>query len=368
MKATWGILNSVIKKHKVMSTLPNHFIKDNNDIHDVKKIVNEFNAFFVNIGPSLAMNIPHLTDNNTDGYITDNINSIFLGKIEKDEILNIVKDCESKKSTDCDDIDMSTIQYIIESVIEPFTYICNLSFSTGVFPENMKTAKVIPLYKNGDKHVFSNYRPVSLLPQFSKILEKLFVNRLDRFLNRYNILSSSQYGFRANHSTSMALLELTDEISTAIDKKHFLVSIFVDLKKAFDTIDHTILLKKLHKYGIRGVAHQWVTSYLKNRSQFVQVHNVTSEICSLTCGVPQGSVLGPKLFILYVNDIVNVSKMLKCILFADDTTLFYCGEHLVEVLRVVETELRIMSNWFSINKLSLNIEKTKLMIFGNKDK
>ena len=192
MKATWGILNSVIKKHKVMSTLPNHFIKDNNDIHDVKKIVNEFNAFFVNIGPSLAMNIPHLTDNNTDGYITDNINSIFLGKIEKDEILNIVKDCESKKSTDCDDIDMSTLKYIIESVIEPFTYICNLSFSTGVFPENMKTAKVIPLYKNGDKHVFSNYRPVSLLPQFSKILEKLFVNRLDRFLNRYNILSSSQ--------------------------------------------------------------------------------------------------------------------------------------------------------------------------------
>ncbi len=125
----------------------------------------------------------------------DNVSSIFLGKVKKEEILSIVKSCASKGSTDCVDMDMILVKNIIELVIEPFTYICNLSFSTGVFPDNMKTAKVIPLYKNGDKHVFSNYRPVSLLPQFSKILEKLFVIRLDKFIDRYNILSSSQYGF-----------------------------------------------------------------------------------------------------------------------------------------------------------------------------
>ena len=158
------------------------------------------------VGPSLAANIRTVKDNADENTITDNVDSIFLGKVEKEEILNIVKSCASKGSTDCVDMDVILVKNIIELVIEPFTYICNLSLSSGVFPDNMKTAKVIPLSKNGDKHVFSNYRPVSLLPQFSKILEKLFVIRLDKFIDRYNVLSNSQYGFRINHSTSMALI------------------------------------------------------------------------------------------------------------------------------------------------------------------
>lgn len=296
----------------------------------------------------------------------DNVNSIFLGKVEKEEILNTVKSCASKGSTDCVDMDMILVKNIIELVIEPFTYICNLSFSSGVFPDNMKTAKVIPLYKNGDKHVFSNYRPVSLLPQFSKILEKLFVIRLDKFIDRYNVLSNSQNGFRTNHSTSMALMELTEEISTAIDKRQYFVSIFVDLKKAFDTIDHTILLKKLSKYSIRGVAHKLVSSYLENRKQYVQINNVKSESHYIQCGVPQGSVPGPKLFILYSNDFVYVSKLLKCILFVDDTTLFYCEEDITQVLSVVKQEFKRLKTWFDVNKLSLNLEKTNFMKFSNR--
>ena len=159
---------------------------------------------------------------------------------------------------------------------------------------------------------------------------------------------------------------LTEEISTTIDKRQYFVSIFVDLKKAFDTIDHTILLKKLSKYGIRGVAHKWVSSYLEKRKQYVQINNVKSELQYIQCGVPQGSVLGPKLFILYINDFVYVSKLLKCILFADDTTLFYCGEDITQVLNVVKQEFKRVKTWFDVNKLSLNLEKTNFMIFSNR--
>lgn len=161
-------------------------------------------------------------------------------------------------------------------------------------------------------------------------------------------------------------MELTEEITNAIDKKHYLVSIFVALQKAFDTLDHKILLHKLYKYGIRGVAHQWVTSYLKNRSQFVEIANIKSNNCNITCGVPQGSVLGPILFLLYVNDIVSVSQLLRCILFADDTTLFYSGKNIKDVLQIVENEFQKIMKWFNANTLSLNISKTKFMIFCSK--
>uniref|UniRef100_A0A672G3Z8 Reverse transcriptase domain-containing protein n=1 Tax=Salarias fasciatus TaxID=181472 RepID=A0A672G3Z8_SALFA len=232
----------------------------------------------------------------------------------------------------------------------------------------MKVAKIIPLFKKGNKNDFSNYRPVALLSQFSKVLEKLFVIRLNKFIETYKILSPSQYGFRANHSTATALMELTEEITNAMDNKQFLVSIFVDLQKAFDTLDHEILLQKLYKYGIRGVAHQWVASYLKDRSQFVEVNDTKSNFCNITCGVPQGSVLGPILFLLYVNDIVSASNVLKCILFADDTTLFYTGKNINEVLQTVENEFQKVLHWFNANKLSININKTKFMVFTCKEK
>ena len=157
---------------------------------------------------------------------------MFIGAVNDREILDIVKTFKNKKSTDCFDIDMVLVKSIIEYILQPFTYICNLSFQTGMFPSKMKIAKVIPIYKNGERHQFTNYRPISLLPQFSKILEKLFVNRLDKYIDKHNLLSDSQYGFRAKRSTSMAVMELVEGISTAIDDKEYTVGVFI-LKKGF---------------------------------------------------------------------------------------------------------------------------------------
>ena len=251
---------------------------------------------------------------------------------------------------------------VINHIVTPLSHICNQSFIEGVFPDEMKIARVIPLYKSGEKNKYNNYRPVSLLPQFSKILEKLFDNRLDSFIEKDNILSDNQYGFRKNRATSMALVELIDKISNSVDSKKHTLGVFIDLRKAFDTIDHDLLLKKLEFYGIRGVVLKWLKSYLSQREQFVQIDDCLSEYLNVLCGVPQGSILGPKLFILYVNDICNISNILEFILFADDTNIFCSGHDIKELCNTMSNELDKLHTWFSLNKLSLNISKPNIGI------
>ena len=204
-----------------------------------------------------------------------------------------------------------------------------------------------------------------LLPQLSKILEKLFYNRLNKFVTNSKNLNSCQYGFREGISTSHALVELVNEITNSLNKKTHSIGVFIDLRKAFDTVDHRLLCKKLEFYGIRGIAQDWITSYLSNRTQHVNYDGHASDNLEITCGVPQGSILGPQLFILYVNDMCNVSKLLKFILFADDTNIFYSHDRLPELVSVLNTELDNMYTWFCVNKLSLNVAKTNYILFGN---
>ena len=180
------------------------------------------------------------------------------------------------------------------------------------------------------------------------------------------LLSDNQYGFRSNRSTSLALLELVEKITKSIDDGKYTMGIFIDIKKAFDTIDHNILLKKLHFLGVRGVANSWLTSYLSKRMQYVEVCDCMYDLLQVKCGVPQGSVLGPLLFILYINDICNVSKVFDCILGADDTNLFSSDNDINDLCGIINVELDKLNTWFSVNKLSLNIQKTHYIVFGNK--
>ena len=232
----------------------------------------------------------------------------------------------------------------------------------------MKIARVIPLFKSGDKSTFTNYRPISILPAFSKILERIVYNRILSYLNERNILSDSQFGFRKNHSTEYALSILYDRLSNAIDNNEYTAGIFLDLSKAFDTVNHQILLEKLNHYAIRGVAHSWISSYLSNRKQFVQYDSVCSAHSVISCGVPQGSILGPLLFLIYINDLCNVSKVLDFILFADDTNIFFSHRNEDYLQNTLNVELDNVTNWCQANRLSINIKKSKFMIFKPRQK
>ena len=298
-----------------------------------------------------------------DTLPNSNKDSLFLEPCTPNEIQNIVNSLKNSKGLGLDGFSTSIIKQIITTILSPLTTIFNKSLESGVFPEKLKLAKVTPIYKSDDKKLLSNYRPISVLPIFSKILEKLMYVRLEKFIEKHNILCENQFGFREKHSTYMALLDICDQITRQLDSKAFSLGIFIDLSKAFDTIDHNILIAKLENYGVRGIALNWYKSYLTNRKQCVEIYGNTSTLKSITCGVPQGSILGPLLFLIYINDIVHVSPLMKFILFADDTNLLLHDKNLPNLILKANTEIQKISDWLKVNKLSLNIKKLTTYYF-----
>ena len=214
--------------------------------------------------------------------------------------------------------------------------------------------------------MFNNYRPISLISVFAKILERLMCNRLLKFINKNHFFNKHQFGFRDKHSTFMALIILIENLVNAIDNGKCAVGIFLDFQKAFDTVDHCILLDKLYFYGIRGQAFDWFSSYLHNRQQLVNYYGCESDLKIIKCGVPQGSILGPLLFLLYINDLPQVSEYFMPILFADDTNLFATGYNLNDIVSEIKKEIAYIYAWVKANKLSLNIDKTNFMLFTPK--
>lgn len=368
VRKTWKVLNEVIKKRKSNTKVHDVFTDSlGNSVNNKDQVSRLFNDFFVNIGPKLADQIHSDCNATVEGYLGEpSVASMFLRAVDKTELLDIVSHCTSKTSLDPDGLDMSTIKELFPAIVMPFLHICNLSLSSGIFPDFMKIAKVIPLFKAGKKDSVSNYRPVSLLPQFSKILEKVYYRRLEEFLDKGNTISDCQYGFRKKCSTSLALIDFTDNIVSAMDRNEYTLGVFIDLKKAFDTVNHDILLKKLYHVGVRGIAYDWLASYLSSRKQFVYYNGSKSDVRSIRTGVPQGSILAPLLFLIYINDLTKVSSLIKVILFADDTNLYMSGHNLQHLVEVFNSELCKLESWFKVNKLSLNVSKTNFMLFGKK--
>ena len=292
-----------------------------------------------------------------------NPHSFFISPSVPYEISDIIDQFKTGKSIGPNSIPMKLLKILSPYVSSPISLIINESFQTGVFPTKMKQAKVIPVFKKGCSVTSSNYRPISLLSVFSKITEKLMYKRLYNFLELHEVLYKLQFGFRASHSIDHALISLTESIKNTLDNKKYGCGIFIDLQKAFDTVNHQILLSKLEHYGIRGTALAWFSSYLCNRSQYVSVNGHNSNCLNITCGVPQGSVLGPLLFLIYINDLPNSSTKLTFYLFADDTNIYYESDCLYKLQKVVNKELKLVKKWLDANKLALNVEKTNFIIF-----
>jgi len=366
IRDTWKLINNVLNDTVGTGQKPNVTKIKHNDviIEDQKIIADKFNDYFVNIGQNLAKNIPNIANKSIKDTLPEpNKYSMFLTPCTADEITNTVKSLKNSKGIGVDGFSTSVIKQIIPFISNPLSTIFNKSFELGIFPQQLKLAKVTPVYKSDEKMLVCNYRPISVLPVFSKILEKLMYTRLENFVIKYKILCENQFGFREKHSTFMALLNIIDHITQRLDSKEFSLGIFIDLSKAFDTIDHNILLKKLEVYGIRGTALNWFKSYLSNRMQSVEINGNVSSMRTITCGVPQGSILGPLLFIIYINDIVRVSSLMEFILFADDTNLLFHDTDLQNLINKANIEVQKISDWLKINKLSLNIKKTHFILF-----
>ena len=362
-KEIWKGIKQLICLKSKGSTSPSKLIINEHEITNDKAIADQLNNYFSNIGKNLASTVPKPNLPFNCYLDKPQASSFFLSPTTSTEIENIIMSLSSAKASGPFSISTSLLKTLKGILSIPLQLLFNCSFSTGLVPDQFKVARVVPIHKKGSSYLVSNYRPISLLSIFNKLIEKLMYNRIISYLEKFSILHNNQFGFRSKHSTTHALLLLTDRIQRSIDNGTYSCGIFLDLCKAFDTVDHKILLAKLEYYGIRGAPNDWFVSYLSNRRQFVSLSGTNSDYQPVTCGVPQGSVLGPLLFLLYINDMPKCSNILEFHLFADDTNLFLNNPSILNLETNLNVELEKVSQWLYANKLSLNIEKTSFVVF-----
>ena len=328
----------------------------------------KFNSYFTGLAKSLSSKIPPSEKCFQDYLHPSSSNSFALLSTTSQEILAINNSLKSTHSSGTDDLNPMILSPVMELLASPLAEVINCSLKNGIVPSEIKLAKVLPIHKQGAKNEINNYRPISILPFFSKLFERVMYDRLLSYIKHKDILYPFQHGFQPGHSTSMSLIDIQDKITKAMDNNEYSIGIFLDLAKAFDTVDHKILLYKLEHYGIRDNALRWLSSYLGNRLQQVLCNGKLSNFQTIEFGVPQGSILGPLLFLIYINDLPNSSSILHYILFADDSNVFLSHASYDQLLQLVNNELISASDWFKANKLSLNLSKTNYIIFRSNKK
>ena len=363
LKKTWDIINSSIKKKNTNQKV---VLCDNETLVNTDDIPNTFIDYLTNVPKQLISELPN-NNNNVNMYLKNRQrNTFFLyyhiqSKDIEDAIGNL-------KNNGCGLFNFSTtvLDNVKSDISSTLSNIFNLCSDQGYFPDELKTGCITPIFKKGDKTSVSNYRPVCSLSPFSKIFERIIYTRMLNFIDKYNIFSKTQFGFRKNLSTESALLNFTDYVQNGLTLKHNVGAIYMDLSKAFDVMNHDILEIKLEHYGFRRDFLNFLMSFIRNRKYFVHVNGANSKTNIVNIGVPQGSTLGPLLFLLYVNDMRFSSSLLKFIQFADDTTLgFSCNDfHLLK--ETLETEGKKVMEWLTTNKLLVNLSKTHVMLFSFK--
>ena len=366
-KKTWNLLHELINKRKTQNDEPPTTLVDSEDnMYENEKVSEGFNEYFSTIGSKLEENIPAPNCSPLEFLSKPSYEDInILMTTNSTEVRSIIKSL-NPVGGGIDKISTEILLLTYQSILHHLTFFFNLCLSNAVFPDLLKVAIIKPIYKAGHKYCFSNYRPISLLPIFSKILEKILHLQISSYIDENNILNELQFGFRKNHATYMPIAHLTDTISSSLEKDLITCVLYLDLKKAFDTVSLNILLDKIAFIGIKGKLYEILKSYLSNRKQRTLVNSCISEEVNISMGVPQGSILGPLLFILYINDIANISSQANFYLFADDTAIAIRAQRLPELQNKLNSLLSMVTRWFYANRLSLNVSKTYYQIFSRK--
>ena len=373
-KNLWKTINHVIRKTNNKTETVDSLKIDKLEVFNGTEIANEFAKYFSTVGKNLAskMKCPNTNIATYLKQVKTNSQSIFLAPVTSVELERIIKKLKPKLSSGLDDINNKIIKELRDFIAPSLSIIFNNSLVEGIFPKRMKEAKVVPLYKSKERDLATNYHPISLLLTLSKLLEKLMYSRVYNFLIATEQLYVSPYGFRRMHSCEHAVGEFIANITKGIEKGKFTAGIFLDLSKAFDTLEHEVVYMKLEKYGLHGTCLKWFQSYLSDRSLIVECKTgdsslkTTSKSYPVEYGAPQGSCLGPLIFLIFCNDLQSHLLFLSCIQFADDTTLYITHNKISYIQSCIEIDLAILRDWFLANKLTLNVGKSVCILFGKR--
>ena len=356
-KKTWATLQNLIKSKQKEDSAPTQLLDaDGKTTTEDLDISENFNSFFTEIVERLSRNIPQSSFDPLE--MIPNIDSeMDLELTNADELINIIDNLKNV-GAGIDNISSKLFKLSYQAILQPILHLFNTCLQSGIFPSSLKIAVIKPIFKDGDRQQVNNYRPISILPFMSKILEKLIYSRLINHLDTNHIIHQNQFGFQKNKATYMPILLLQDIITRVFEEGEFALVLYLDIKKAFDTVDIGLLLEKLRKYGVRHTSINIISSYLSGRTQCVKIRNTFSSFRDVIMGVPQGSILGPILFLIYINDLPKLSDEMTCLSYADDTAIIFKNKCSTSLQITVNVLMLRISEWFRANLLSLNVSKT----------